>query len=147
MPTDFQGYNDPTGISDLTAAALHSLVSGSFATLTEYDNSTAGNLNPYGDFELLIAAGANLTDGTLSDLYLLIAMDGTNYSDTGGPPSNLYVGSFRHAAANPNRVYLRDVALPLLKFKPYLKYGGGVNTSASGSHLKMFPKRQQGTTV
>ncbi|MGH7176326.1 MAG: hypothetical protein ACREJC_03000 [Tepidisphaeraceae bacterium] len=146
MPvTDFQQKND-TPIVDLTLAALHSLANGSFATLAEYDNSDAGNLNFVADFELLFDGTAAPTAGNQCDLYLLVAPDGTNFTDTTGPPPNLIAGVFVMAAVDPNRLVLRDVPLPSSKFKAYFKNGAGVGTAASGSSLKMLARRQQGTS-
>jgi hypothetical protein len=51
-----------------------------------------------------------------------------------------------HQAATTNRLILRDCPLPPCKVKLYLKQVSGQATSASGSSVKMFPKRKQGTT-
>jgi hypothetical protein len=142
--TDFQQKND--AVVDITAAALHSLANGGFATLAEYDASAAGELNFVCDIELFLDTSVNPTDGNLCDLYFLMALDGTNYTATGGPPSNLYAGSWRIHSTADQLYTIRDVILPACKIKGYFRNGCGQTTSASGSYVKIYPRRQQGTT-
>jgi hypothetical protein len=130
-------------VVDLTAAALHSLASGSFATLAEYDNGAAGNLYLTADFEVLIDTAANLTAGAEVKMWFLLAIDGTNYLATNGPPPNLFAGNFIVQAAQDLRYGLTNVRLPLCKFKPYIQNSTGQTTGASGNHLKMLPNRFQ----
>jgi hypothetical protein len=126
---------------DLTAAALHSLASAALATMAEYDNST--NLYLFADFELFIDNTANPTAGNQFDMWFLMAIDGTNYSATDGPPPNLFVGSFIMQAVQDIRYNLTNVRLPLCKFKPYVRNNSGQSTGASGNTLKMIPGRYQ----
>ena len=128
-------------VVDLTAAALHSLANASLAVLAEYDNGT--NLYLEGDFELFLDTSVAPTANNGCDLYLLVAINGTNYTDTNGPPPNLYVGSFVVQATVDLRYAIRAVKLPLCKFKPYFRNNCGQTTSASGSTFKMLPTRYQ----
>lgn len=128
----------------LLTTELNSLANGSFATAgSAYDNGT--NLYLWGDFELVVGTGSAMTANNTFDLYLLPSVDGTNYIDTTGPPPNAYVGSFVCQAATSGRYILRDVPLPLSKFKAYIKNGSGQALSSSGSTLKLLPCANQST--
>lgn len=127
----------------LASTELNSLGVAAFATGAEYDNSLTANLYLSADFELFIDNAANPTAGALCELFFLIAIDGTNYSSTNGPPSNLYVGGFVMQAAQDLRYNLTNARLPLCKFKAYLKNGSGQGFGATGNTLKMIPNRYQ----
>lgn len=142
MAGDIKGKTP--GATTMMSSELNSLANGSFAAQsTGYDNSST--LAPLGDFELVAATGSNMTANNQCELYLLPALDGTNYAGTSGPPPNCYVGSFTVQAETSGRYVLRDVSLPLSLFKAYLKNGSGQAFSASGSTLKMTPKFSQYT--
>lgn len=143
MTTAFQYRSSTPGIQSLLTTELNSLVNGSFATDGgEYDNT---DKDFWGDFELVADAGSNFTANATCDLYLLTAIDGTNYAGTSGPPPGAYVGSFVMQAEHPGRYILRGVPLPPCKFKAYLKNGSGQNFAASANTLKMLPYSQQGS--
>ncbi|MGH7176327.1 MAG: hypothetical protein ACREJC_03005 [Tepidisphaeraceae bacterium] len=150
MPvSDYQQKNAAS--ADLTSAALHGLANAGIATLAEYDNSAAANLNHWADFELVLdAEGAGIPNaGSWFELHFLVAPDGTNYSTAAtlaqGITQNLFAGNWILQALGINRVVLRDVALPSYKLKPYIYNASGVATAAvGGSSVKMFPRRRQG---
>lgn len=143
--TDFQQKND--AVVDITAAAIHSLGNGGFATLAEYDASAAGELNFVCDIELVLKTAAAPTAGAICELYFLMALDGTNFTDTDGPPANVFATSWVLVAVDNKRYTARDVVLPACKLKGYFRNVSGQATSASGTSVKIFPRRQQGTTA
>lgn len=143
--TDFQQKND-TAV-DITAAAIHSLGNGGFATLAEYDASAAGELNFVCDITLKLKTVAAPTANNICELYFLIAEDGTNYPDTNGPPPNLFATSWVVQAVDNLLYVARDVILPAAKLKGYFKNGSGQATSASGTAVVIYPRRSQGTTA
>lgn len=141
MATTFQ-YKSP-GIASLLTTELDGLTNGSFATDgTAYDNT---DKDFWADFELYADAAGNFTAGVTCDLYLLTAIDGTNYAGTAGPPPGAYAGSFICQAEHPGRYVLRGVPLPPCKFKAYLKNGSGQNFAANSNTMKMYPYSQQGS--
>lgn len=129
-----------SSIASLMGTELNSLVNGTFATASAaYDNTPATLGAMTGDFELVLATGTNMTANNACDLYLIPALDGTNYVDVTGPPPGCFVGSFIVQATTAGRYALLGVRLPPTNFKAYLKNGSGVNLSSSGSTLKMVP--------
>lgn len=124
---------------------LNSLANGSRATGKEFDNTGAA---PYAlaDFELAVTFGSNATAGNVIKMWLVPTIDGTNYVDGAGTPANAadaqYAGAFVCRATTAHRLSLGDVPIPSgVKFKPMLDDGSGVAFPASGSTLKMLPKK------
>lgn len=143
---------EAASIATLASTELNSLANGSGALGAEYDNAT--NLYTHGLFELNVTFGTNPTAGSLVDVYLIPAPDGTNYDDstTGAspyaPPST-YVGSFAvQATTSAQKVPmggmgLAEIALPPTKFKALVINRSGQAFPASGSTVKMVPYRHQ----
>jgi hypothetical protein len=86
----------------------------------EVDNATDRNM--YADFDLLCRFAAAPSAGGYVALYLVSAVDGTNYADGDDsvvPPATAMVGTFPvRAVDTAQRVALRHVLLPATKFKP-----------------------------
>ena len=141
---------DPAAITSLLTTELNSLANGSTCALgTAYDNAT--NLYLFGMFELNVTFGSNPTAGSLVDLYIVPAPDGTNYDDgsaTVTPPITNYAGGFPlRAVTTAQKIALGGplslIWLPPLPFKILVKNNSGQAFPSSGSTVKLVPYRYQ----
>lgn len=142
---------EAAAITSLLTTELNSLANSNASSLgTAYDNAT--NLYPFALFELNVTFGTNPTAGSVCDLYLVPAADGTNYDDstTGATlltPVTSFVGSFPlRAVTTAQKVPLGVVwriELPPTNFKAQIINRSGQAFPASGSTLKMVPYRRQ----
>jgi hypothetical protein len=102
------------------APTLKALADNASKLGAEVDNATDRNM--YADFELLCKFGGAPSAGGYVALYLVQAVDGTNYadgSDSVAPPATTMVGTFPvRAVTDAQRVVVRHVLLPASKFKP-----------------------------
>lgn len=93
----------------------------------EVDNAT--DRNQYADFELQVRGSSAFTTGGYAELYLIQALDGTNYADGNdsiSPPASALVGVFPFLAdTTQQRIVVRHVFLPATKFKPLIVNKGG----------------------
>jgi hypothetical protein len=140
-------------IQTLMTTQLDGLANAAAALGVEYDNSAS--LYLWGLFELNVTFGTNPTAGSLINLYLIPAADGTNYADNvpgagGSAPSTMFAGGFPlRAVTTAQRVTLGVhgfyplVPLPPAKFKVFVVNNSGQAFPASGSTLKMVPYRLQ----
>lgn len=139
-------------IATLLSTELNSLANNAGALGVEFDN--AAGLWLSATFELTVTFGTNPTAGNTVDLYLVVALDGTNYGDnttgaSGYAPSTGYVGGFPlQAKTTIHRLPLglgqqRAIELPPVKFKAFLLNKSGVAFPASGSTLKMVASMYQ----
>lgn len=126
-----------------------SLSSGSeVAATTTYDNSS--NLYFRGSFELNGGFGSAPTVGVTVDLYLVPALDGSNYAEVDTTNHRLqadhYVGSFvvLKSQTGSQRMTLSNIPLPHALFKAYLLNNAGQTLSSTWT-LKMVPAREQYT--
>ena len=136
-------------ITTLLSTELNSLANGSSSALgTEFDNTAAAYT--LGLFELSVTFASAPGAGSLINLYLVSAPDGTNYDDGSSsvtPPSTAYVGGFPlRAVTTAQKVSLGGgplllIYLPLLKFKILAVNGSGQAFPASGSTVKLVPYR------
>lgn len=148
-------YDDPLGavnaylangaVATLMGVELNALANGAAATAAAaFDNTAAATHWLWGDFELLADGAGNFTAGNTVDLYLLEALDGTNYPTTTADPANAFIGSFVCQAEHPGRYILRGVPLPAEMFKAYLVNNSGQAFAATLNTLKMLPYRTRG---
>lgn len=140
-------------ITTLASTELNSLANAASALGVEFNNTVDDYL--YGVFELTVTFGTNPTAGRTVDLYIIPAIDGTNYATTitgasGYAQSNSYAGSFPlQAVTTLQRLnvggtgYRGLLYLPPVKFKAMLINNAGVAFPASGSTLKMVPYRRE----
>jgi len=140
-------------ITTLASTELNSLANAASALGVEFDNTVDDYL--YGVFELTVTFGTNPTASRTVDLYIIPAIDGTNYSTTitgasGYAQSNSYAGSFSlQAVTTLQRLTVGGIGyrgllyLPPAKFKAMLINNSGVAFPASGSTLKMIPYRRE----
>lgn len=115
----------------------NSLANGSItAAGSEIDNSTNGDMRA--DFELILAAqGVARSGGATVPLYIVTALDGTNYTDVNASVSEP-VGSFTlDAATTARRAIVRGVPLSPAKHKPVLGNLTGQAFAASGTSVRV----------
>lgn len=122
-----------------------SVTNGSTATAaTTFDNSNGANLFFWADFELQVTFSVAPTANTVVELYIIYAMDSTNYADSDSttPPNNLFVGSFPvRAVTSAQRVLLRGVPLSPAPLKAFIRNSAG-QTMSAGWQLRMLPYRE-----
>jgi hypothetical protein len=127
-------------ITTMISTELNSLTTTSITTpATAFDNTTTGY--GYADFELLVTYGTNPTAGSQVELYLVPALDGTNYADGSSSvvSSNHYVGGFvLRAVTTAQRIVLRNISIPACPFKVHVKNSSGQTTAASGNTVRMM---------
>ena len=134
-------WNAPSAPVTVLSTELNALANN---TLSAASGAIANqtNLDAYADFELVLAslspaAGAYIT------LYLIEAIDGTNYADATNLrlKTSQFLGVFPldTTAATAQRITLRNVVIPPSAFKIVLDNQAGVALAASGNTLKMLP--------
>lgn len=143
----------PTSVQTIFAAAdLQSDGSGVETTSAEYDNSSA--LDMFADFQLALQWDSVLTgiqEGTrVADLYLIAALDGTQYPNLGSsglPQRALFIGAFAAVAPSLSALdymNLMGVQLPPGKFKFVISNVSGQAWDPLASmFLKMRPYQLQ----
>lgn len=138
---------DPTSIQTIASTELNSLANGSGIDGAAYDNSSG--LFIWAGFELQVTFGTNPTAGNLVQLYMIPALDGTNYTDfvTGASPYapfTTYVGGFPvRAVTSAQRISLGGgltlVHLLPVPYQPFVVNQAGFAFPSSGSVLRMLP--------
>lgn len=97
----------------------------------------------YADLELNVTFGTNPTANSLVEVYLVRAIDGTNYEDTttaatAAGPANGFVGGFPvRAVTTAQRIALPKVELPAMDYKWMVINKTGQTMAASGNTLTM----------
>jgi len=139
-------------IATLLSTELNSLANNYGALGAEFDNATGLWLKA--SFLLTVTFGSNPTAGNTCDLYLIPALDGTNYSDytsgaSGYAPGTSYIGGFPlQAKTTIQRVPFGlgqqgAIELPPSKFKVLLINKSGVAFPSSGSTVTMLASMYQ----
>lgn len=119
-------------VSELTSLSNNSGTAG-----TAYVNGT--QLNFVADFELNCTLSGTVAAQTPIELYLLDAIDGTNYNTVAGgtAPLSAFVGSFTLTPGGTVcRTPLRSVPLPLSSFKPHIRNTSGVTINSGTLTMK-----------
>ena len=151
--TSFRQESVGTGSSvQMMSTELNSLAAAAAAiqntgTNAEYDNSAGGNLYFAADFELDVTFATGPTDQSVVACYILYKMDGTNYQDGGTAyqPVYSFVGNFVcHNVTTAQRIPLKDIPIDPYPFKLLVVNSTNQPFPASGSTIKMWPKRQKG---
>ncbi|RJR06910.1 hypothetical protein C4588_07175, partial [Candidatus Parcubacteria bacterium] len=83
---------DSEAIQDLMTTELNSLAVNNGALSSEFDNSSDSNFM-FADFEVNVDFGLAPTADKTIDLYLIQAIDGTNYGDGAGGASPVTPGN------------------------------------------------------
>lgn len=143
----------PDSAVSVMTTALNSLANAS-GVLGDVAVANNTNLNMWGIFQLAVTFGTNPTLNNPIELYLIPAVDGTNYADTvdGATPFVPYtsfIGAFNvRATTSAQRLsllgpYGQMIALPPVPFKLYLVNRSGQAFPASGSIVSLVPYRAQ----
>lgn len=145
-----------SSVTSITSAA--DLTTGNTLLSAAYDNTSGGTNNfLMADFELDLpnGLGAALTAEQAVELYILPALDGTNYMDFDTnftdvlAPAKNFVGSFavraESTASTAQRLAIMDCPIPPYSFKVGIRNSTGQTLKDGASHftVKMFPKRLQ----
>lgn len=132
-----------TSASTVITTGLNSLADDANAISSELNNAT--NLYLFDDVELYTAAlGYSPSAGAAIELYLVEALDGTNYEDGDAsidPPSTNLVGVFLlRSTTSAQRHVIRQVSLPPTKYKYVIinKSGGALAASSNTLKVKSF---------
>jgi len=124
---------------------IDSLTDNEWTDESDEQNNTNGWL--FADWELVLGSAAFTTADSAIELYIIPAVDGTNYPNWTGnvttdePENNAhYVGSFTTSQeTEAQRLVLRAIDLPPGKWKAALRSRAGVSLAASGNTLKFRP--------
>ena len=129
------------------APTLKALANAAQKLGVEVDNATARDM--YADFDLLCDFAANPSAGGYVALYIIQAVDGTNYADGDDaivPAASALVGVFPvRATTDTQRIALRHVLLPATKFKPLVinKSGQAMSNTDDLSILSYRPYNEE----
>jgi len=105
------------------------------AASAEIDNST--DLNLYHDLTLTIAAqGSSRTAGATVVVYLVMALDGTNFDDVNETTAEIAAVFPLDAVTTARQTTRRDVPIPPGKFKYFIRNATGQTLAASGNLLE-----------
>ncbi len=144
MPTIKWSQGVITTLLDVELNALASNAAAEDAAF--YDNATNDYI--WGDFELVLASLTPTGTPTI-ELYILPALDGTNYPDrtltaTAVLPASCFRGVFvPTTSAGAKRLYLGGIVLPPSIFKAALMNKTGVALGATLNTLKFTPYYEQ----
>jgi len=133
-------------IATVLSSGLNSLADDGNALSSEIDNTTV--LYLFDDVEWLHAAlGYTPSAGAVIELYIVEALDGTNYEDGDAsidPPAANLVGVFNiRASTASQRHTLRQIPIPPFKFKYVVINKTGGALASSGNTLRRIPYRYQ----
>jgi hypothetical protein len=129
----------PESVQSYLTAELNGLADGANKIGAEIANEADKYL--YVNVELYVAAQGSARDsGAYVALYLVPALDGTNYSygdDSTDPPAHALIGQFLlDAATTARRVTLENLLIPPLDFKLLVMNETGQAFAANGNTLK-----------
>lgn len=117
--------------NDGTAPTAKNLANAARVLGNEIDNAT--NKDRWMDLELIARFGTNPTGGARMAVYLIPAIDGTNYADGDAsiaPPSTSLIATFPlRAATTQQRVSAVRIPVPPGKFKLLLENSSGQTTT------------------
>ena len=134
-------WNAYRGIVSVLTTELNSLANNTISAVSAaIDNST--NLDIYADFELVLAS-LSPTAGAHIDVYIALALDGTNYPADAAATMRLQTTQLLFSlgigttASTAQRLDIRQVVIPPGTFKIYLDNQAGVSFGATLNTLKM----------
>lgn len=130
----------PENIATALDTGLNSLGDGNTALSSSIDN--ASDLYQYMDIEFYMASATSGASPFVL-LWLLVALDGTNYEDgSAGTPGTIPLRAadaaipLRASVTATQRVSICNVAIPPEKFEILLQNKAGVALASSGNTLK-----------
>lgn len=133
-------WSSPDSAVTLLGSELNSLASDARAIASSAFNNESAR-RPYGEMELSLTFASAPTAGGYVALYLVPSLDGTNFADGSGsvaPAASLLAGVFPvRPTTSAQRLHLRGVPLPPLKFKAMLENKTDQAFASSGNTLGM----------
>lgn len=137
---------ESSSISTILTTGMDNLVDEGNAISSEIDNTS--NLYLFCDVELYTdSMGYAPVAGAVVELYLIEALDGTNYEDGDAsidPPATNLVGVFNMRSSTlAQRHTLRQIPIPPLKHKFVVINKTGQTLASSGNILRVLPYRYQ----
>lgn len=132
-------WNAPSSVVTVLSTELNSLGSNTLsAASSAIANQT--NLDIYSDWELVLAS-LSPAAGAFISVYILEAIDGTNYPEATNlrlkSSQLLFTIGLDTTAATAQRIAVRNVVIPPGTFKIVIDNQSGVSLNASGNTLKM----------
>jgi hypothetical protein len=123
-------------IASALTTDLNSLANGSASAASAALDNTS-NLDLYHDLTLTVAAqGSARSAGATVSVYLVMALDGTNYDDANASTAELVAVFSLDAATTARQATRRDVPVPPGLFKYFVVNNTGQAFAASGSLLE-----------
>lgn len=128
-------WTSPTNVTSPISAQTVNSGAGSLGS--EYDNET--NKNQFAAFELRTTHGTAPTANSVWHLYILYALDGTNYEEDGATtqPKKSPVASFPVRNSTSQQAWAVSVPILPFKFKPVAWNATDQNSSATATTLDM----------
>lgn len=134
-------WNAPSAAVSVLTTELNSLGNNTLSAASSAVDNRA-NLDVYADVELVLGS-LSPTAGAYVALYILEALDDTNYAEATNlrlkTSQLLCVIGLDTTAATAQRIAVRNLILPPSKFKIVLDNQSGVSLAASGNTVKMIP--------
>jgi hypothetical protein len=123
-------------IASALTTDLNSLANGSTSAASSAIDNTS-NLDLYHDLTLTVAAqGSSRSAGATVSVYLIPALDGTNYDDTSASTAELVAVFSLDAATTARQSTRRDVPVPPGLFKYFVVNNTGQAFASSGNILE-----------
>lgn len=136
-------------ISTIADTGLNSLANNGRVLSSEVDNSSGGGSpeRVYGDFELYVGFGSAPTAESPINLYLVAALDATNYEvgdGTDAARTNTLIGTMNVLnGTTAKRFTVKNIMLPPSKFKILVENKTGQSFASSGNTLKIVRRQFQ----
>ena len=129
-------HSSYAGIQTILSTELNSLTNATnSAASSAVDNTT--NLNLFMDLELVLGSqGSARSAGATVAIYMVVAVDGSNYPDVNETTAELIAVLALDAATTARRAAVRDVPMPPALFKLFARNNTGQTLNASGNTLK-----------
>lgn len=139
MSTEF--ISTLTSRGTVLTTELDSLADAAYSGVgSELENAT--NKDRFGIAEVGVTFGSAPTDYSVLDLYMVTALDGTNYPDGSAslrPSQEKWVGSFQlRAVTTAQRVQCAPFEMLGCKSKFILRNGSGQALPASGTTVNLY---------
>ena len=123
-------------IASILTTELNSLANGSASSASSAIDNTS-NLDLYHDLTFTVATqGSSRSAGATVSIYLVMALDGTNYDDVSSTTAELVAVFPLDAATTARQATRRDVPVPPGLFKYFVVNNTGQAFASSGNILE-----------
>ena len=124
----------PSSAQSMLTTELNSLANGSTSALgSEWDNTSSRYVQAAGEVYL---GSLTPTTGGYVQVYLVPALDGTNYGDI--VTANTVATIYPSTSASAKRLMFENVPLGPWKYKVALKNAAGAALASSGNTVKLW---------